>query len=334
VRLLASCGGFAAAGFVVLAYAQSGAKHDHDPVPGEQPAAAATSKTAAAQPERPAKEQAPQPQAAAPAKSEAAQPAAALQSKTLKVCADPNNLPQSDEQGAGYENEIARALARDLGKKLEYTFFPQRMGFVRNTLKGHDEATGAFKCDVIIGVPIGFDPAATTHAYMRSTYALIVPARAKLGNVREPNDLLKLPKERLEQLKIGVFSKTPGTDWLLRNNLIERATFYSPQSGDVTEHPASIVERDLTNGTIDLAIVWGPVAGFLSNRHKGADKWTAVPFKPDPEIHFDYEIAMGLRFGEKDWKSALDRWITQHQSEINSILTRHQVPLLAVSSAK
>lgn len=309
MKLLSSIGGVAAMGFVVLAYAQSGAKNDPAPA------------TANAAP--PAAAEAP-----------AAQSPAALKSKTLKVCADPNSLPQSDEKGAGYENEIARALARDLGKKLEYTFFPQRMGFVRNTLKSHDEDTGAFKCDVIIGVPIGFDPAATTHAYMRSTYALVVPARANLGGVKEPNDVLKLPKDRLEKLRFGVFSKTPGTDWLLRNGLIQGATFYAPQSGDVEEHPASIVERDLANGTIDVAIVWGPVAGFLANRHKGSDKWIAVPFKPDPEIRFDYEIAMGLRFGEKEWKGALDRWISDHQTEINSILTRHQVPLLAVAAAK
>jgi len=241
-----------------------------------------------------------------------AQPA---EKRALRVCADPNNLPQSDESGAGYENKLAQALARDLGKPLEYTFFPQRMGFVRNTLKHRDEKTGEFACDLILGVPIGFDPAATTHAYMRSTWAMIVPARAKLGSLREPSDLLALPKERREQLRFGVFSKSPGTDWLLKNGLIERAKFYAPQSGDVTEHPASIVERDLTSSEIDVAIVWGPVAGFLASRHTGKDTWKAVPFKPDPQIRFDYEIAMGVRFDDKEWKATLDRWIAEHHPE-------------------
>ncbi|HKP64715.1 MAG TPA: quinoprotein dehydrogenase-associated putative ABC transporter substrate-binding protein [Polyangiales bacterium] len=252
-------------------------------------------------------------------------------SAALKVCADPDNLPQSDQNGAGYENELARALARDLGKRLQYTYFPQRMGFVRNTLKGRDE-TGEFKCDLILGVPVGFDPAATTHAYMRSTYALIVPARAKLGTLTDPNQLLQLPKQRLQSLRFGVFSKSPATDWLLRNGLIDRATFYASQSGDVAEHPAAIIERELSRGAIDVAIVWGPVAGYLASRHAGPDKWTAVPFKPDPEIRFDYEIAMGVRFGEKEWKSKLDRWIAGHRSEIDRILSRYQVPLLALST--
>lgn len=263
-----------------------------------------------------------------------AQPAEApAQSKALRVCADPNNLPQSDEQGAGYENKLARALARDLGRSLEYTFFPQRMGFVRNTLKHRDEKTGEFKCDLILGIPVGFDPAATTHPYMRSTWALVVPARAKLGALHEPGDLLDLPKERLQQLRFGVFSKSPGTDWLLRNGLIDRATFYSPQSGDLTEHPASIVERELTSSAIDVAIVWGPVAGFLASRHTGKDPWKAVPFKPDPQIRFDYEIAMGVRFDDKEWKATLDRWIAEHQPEIAKILASYQVPLLELSAA-
>jgi quinoprotein dehydrogenase-associated probable ABC transporter substrate-binding protein len=259
-------------------------------------------------------------------------PPAANASKALKVCADPDNLPQSDQNGAGYENEIARALARDLGKSVEYTFFPQRMGFVRNTLKGRD-ASGEFKCDLIVGVPIGFDPAATTQAYMRSTYALVVPASAKLGKLKDPNDLLKLPKARLHSLRFGVFSKSPATDWLLRNGLMDQAKFYATQSGDVAEHPASIVEHDLASDAVDVAIVWGPVAGFLASRHTGPNKWTAVPFKPDPEIRFDFEIAMGLRFGEKEWKSTLDRWIEEHHSEIDTILSRYQVPLIAMSTA-
>ena len=256
------------------------------------------------------------------------------QTAALKVCADPNNLPQSDQNGAGYENAIAEALARDLGRHVEYTFFPQRMGFVRHTLKGRDEGTGEFKCDLIVGVPKGYEMAATTQPYMRSTYALVVPARAKLGSLAEPADLLKLPKQRLNSLRFGVFSQTPATDWLLRNGLIERAKFYAPQSGDPAEHPASIVERDLAGGVIDVAIVWGPVAGFLARRHAGAEGWSAVPFKPDRQIRFDYEIAMGVRFPDKEWKSTLDGWIASHRSEIDGILRNYRVPLLQLATAQ
>jgi quinoprotein dehydrogenase-associated probable ABC transporter substrate-binding protein len=242
-------------------------------------------------------------------------------------------MPQSDKNGAGYENKLAETLAKDLGKKVEYTFFPFRMGFIRNTLNGRNEATGDFKCDIIIGVPKGYELAATTQPYMHSTYAMVVPARAQLGKLETPDDLMKLPKERLQKLRFGIFARTPATDWLLRNGLIERAALYAPQSGDPEEHPASIVERDLTKGDIDVAIVWGPVAGFLADRHQGAEGWTVVPFKPDPQIRFDYEMAMGVRFADKEWKSTLDQWISGHKPEIDKILVSYRVPLLETSAS-
>jgi quinoprotein dehydrogenase-associated probable ABC transporter substrate-binding protein len=256
---------------------------------------------------------------------------AAKAGAVLKVCADPDNMPQSDQAGAGYENKLAEALARDLGRRVEYTFFPQRMGFVRNTLRARDDATQEFKCDVIIGVPKGYDLTATTQAYMRSTYALVVPTRAEFNTLTTAEDLLKLPKEKLQSLRFGIFARTPATDWLLRNGLIDRAKMYTPQSGDPSEHPANIVERDLESGDIDLAIVWGPVAGFLADRHQGAQAWRAVAFKPDPQIRFDYEIAMGVRFGEREWKDTLDQWISGHRPDIEKILVSYRVPLLEVA---
>lgn len=246
----------------------------------------------------------------------------------LKVCADPNNLPQSDSSGAGYENKLAEALAKDLGRKVEYTFFPQRMGFVRQTLRSQDERTGVFKCDVIIGVPRGYELTLTTQPYMRSVYALVTTGREEFRTLTTAEDLLKLPPEQLKKLRIGIFAQSPATDWLQRNGLLGQAHSYASQSGDPNEHPASIIERDLTAGTIDLAIVWGPVAGFLAERHKGADAWLSVPFRPDPSIRFDYEMSMGVRFGEKEWKETLDRWISTHQEDIRKILVSYRVPLL------
>jgi quinoprotein dehydrogenase-associated probable ABC transporter substrate-binding protein len=263
-----------------------------------------------------------------------AQSGATPAGSTLKVCADPNNMPQSDKAGAGYENKLAEALAHDLGKqRVEYTFFPQRIGFVRNTLNGRNEGTADFKCDIIIGVPKGYELTATTQPYMHSTYALVVPARAKLGKLENAEDLLKLPKEQLQKLRFGMFARTPATDWLLRNGLFDQASIYQVQSGDPDEHPASIVERDLTKGAIDIAIVWGPVAGFLADRHKGADGWAVVPFKPDPQIRFDYEMSMGVRFADKEWKSTLDQWISGHKPEIDKILVSYSIPLLEPSKA-
>ena len=245
----------------------------------------------------------------------------------LRVCADPDNLPLSNRQGEGYENKIAEALARDLGRRVEYTFFPQRMGFVRNTLRHKDETTKQFHCDVIIGVPKGYELTATTRPYMRSTYALLFNARKEFANLRTADDLMKLPPDQLHSLRIGVFGKSPGTDWLLRHKLLDKAVMYAAQSGDPAENPAHVIEQDLGAGKIDLAILWGPMAGFLVQRH-AAPAWRAVPFMPDPAIRFDYQIAMGVRFGEKQWQSVLDQWIADHQGTVDEILTSFRVPLL------
>ena len=246
----------------------------------------------------------------------------------LRVCADPNNLPQSNRRGEGYENKIAEALAADLGRRVEYTWFPQRMGFVRNTLRARDPQTQQFSCDVIIGVPKGYELTATTEPYMHSTYALVFPWRKELEGLKVADDLLSIPPQTLKSLRIGVFGRSPGADWLLRNGLMENASVYAPQSGDPEEHPAHIIEHDLLEKKIDLAIVWGPVAGFLVREHASMPAWYAVPFLPDPAIKFDYEIAMGVRFGEKEWKSSLDQWIVAHRVKVDEILANFRVPLL------
>ena len=249
----------------------------------------------------------------------------------LRVCADPDNLPLSNQRGEGYENKIAEALARDLGRSIEYTYFPQRMGFVRNTLRQRDEATKQFKCDVIIGVPKGYELTATTRPYMHSTYALVFAEGKDLRELQTADDLLKLPRERLAKLRFGVFARSPGSDWLLRNNLLEQAVMYAQQSGDPAENPAHTIEQDLAAGKIDVAIVWGPIAGYLVQRRSAKPAWQAVPFLPDPKIKFNYEIAMGVRFGEKQWQGELDAWIDAHQGRIDEILLSYRVPLLDAS---
>jgi quinoprotein dehydrogenase-associated probable ABC transporter substrate-binding protein len=246
----------------------------------------------------------------------------------LRVCADPDNMPLSHKSGEGYENKIAEMLARDLGRRVEYTYFPQRMGFVRNTLRQKDAAGKQFRCDVIIGVPKGYELTATTRPYMHSTYALLFPVREEFAVLKTADDLLQLPPKKLSSLRIGVFARSPGTDWLLRNNLLERAVVYADQSGDPAENPAQTIERELAAGNIDLAILWGPIAGFLVQRPAGSPAWRAVPFLPDPRIRFNYEISMGVRFGEKRWQDELDAWIVAHQAQVNEILAKFHIPLL------
>ncbi len=254
---------------------------------------------------------------------------AAEQSESvLRVCADPDNMPLSNRRGEGYENKIAEALASDLGRRVEYTYFPQRMGFVRNTLRNRDEVTKQFKCDLIIGVPKGYELTATTRPYMHSTYSLVFARRAEFNELQSADDLLKLPRGKLSSLRIGVFARSPGADWLLRNGLMERAVMYAAQSGDPAENPAHTIEQDLIATNIDLAIVWGPIAGYLVQRHANNPAWQSVPFLPDPQIKFDFEIAMGVRFGEKQWQGVLNQWIEQHQGSIDAILAGYHIPLL------
>lgn len=246
----------------------------------------------------------------------------------LRVCADPNNMPLSNEHGDGYENKIAEALAKDLGRTTQYTFFPQRMGFVRNTLRQKDPQTQQYKCDVIIGVPNKYELTATTRPYMRSTYALVYAAREDLKGLQTAADLLKLSPQARQGLRIGVFGRSPGADWLLHNDLMEHAVFYTQQSGDPAESPAGVIERDLAAGKIDAAIVWGPIAGLLVRNHTDAPAWRAVPFMPQPDVKFDYEISMGMRQGEKEWQNTLDQWVGANQSKIDEILKSFRIPLL------
>ena len=259
--------------------------------------------------------------------SAAAQTAEAV-SPVLKVCSDPNNLPLSHRSGEGYENKIAAELARDLGRKLEYTYFPQRMGFVRNTLRKQDPSSREFACDLIIGVPAGYELTATTKPYMRSTYALVFPVQKGFENLKSPEDLLSLPQKQLHALRIGVFVQSPGADWLLRNKLLQQIVPYAQQSGDPEESPNSIIERELTAGNIDAAIVWGPIAAHLVRKHSGEPVWRAVPFTSDSQIKFDFSIAMGVRYGEKEWKAVLDEWIASHRARIDEILISYGIPLL------
>jgi ABC-type amino acid transport substrate-binding protein len=164
---------------------------------------------------------------------------------------------------------------------------------------------------------------------MRSTYAFIAPASDDFRKLKHADEVLTLPAEKLHNLRIGIFAQTPAADWLLKNGLLDHASLYAAQSGDPNENPQSVVGTELGAAKIDAAIVWGPVAGYLVSRHQasGGKPWVELPFKPDPAIKFDYEMSMGVRQADKDWKNTLDAWIASHQGEINRILAAHHVPL-------
>jgi mxaJ protein len=247
--------------------------------------------------------------------------------RVLRVCEDPNNLPFSNQAGEGFENKIAELFARELGWRLEYTWFPQRIGFIRNTLRGRDPDSDRFKCDLVIGVPAGFELASTTKPYYRSTYALAYVKGKGLDNVTVPEALLRLEPTKLNSLKLGVFDQTPPVDWLLRHRLFDRVVPYQRQSGDPQRYPGEIIEKDLVSGTIDVAFVWGPIAGYFAKSATPVEV-AVVPFRSEPDIRMDFRIAMGVRFGEREWKDRIEGLVEANLPRIQAILAAYGVPQL------
>jgi mxaJ protein len=245
----------------------------------------------------------------------------------LRVCADPNNMPLSNRNGEGYENKIAELLARQLGWKVEYTWFPQRMGFIRNTLRARDPDLDRFKCDLVMGVPVGYELTLTTPAYYHSTWAMVIPKGKGLDDIRAPDDLLKIDPARLKKLRFGLVARTPPTDWLLKNNLFDQSQAIPPQSGDPEAYPGELIEKELAADHFDIAFAWGPIAGYFA-KHAHPPGMLVAPFAPTADIQFDYKIAMGVRFGEKEWRDRIAGLIAANKKEIDAILLSYGVPLL------
>jgi quinoprotein dehydrogenase-associated probable ABC transporter substrate-binding protein len=254
--------------------------------------------------------------------------APAPQRQVLRVCQDPNNLPFSNRDLQGFENKIAALLAADLGWGIAYTWYPQRMGFIRNTLRAKEPDSDTFKCDLVTGVAAGFDLGATTAPYYRSTYAMAYVKGKGFDDVHTLEDLLALPPERRATMRLGVFGRSPVADWLLENGLIERMVSYQTQSGDPERYPGEMVEKDLTNGAIDVAFIWGPIAGYFARQVKTAPI-VAIPLAPRPGVQFEFDIAMAVRFGEAAYKQKIDDAIARNRPQINAILAQYGVPLVA-----
>lgn len=249
----------------------------------------------------------------------AASAQAADTGQVLRVCQDPNNLPFSNRALQGFENKIAALLAADLGWSIEYTWYPQRMGFIRNTLRARNADADTFKCDLVTGVADGFDLGATTKPYYRSTYAMAYVKGKGLDGVHSLEDLLTLAPAQRAKLRLGVFGRSPVTEWLLENGLIERMVSYQPQSGDPEHYPGEMVEKDLVNGALDIAFIWGPIAGYFA-RQATAVPIAAIPLKPHPGLQFEFDIAMAVRFGEAAYKRRIDAAIDRNRPQINAIL--------------
>jgi quinoprotein dehydrogenase-associated probable ABC transporter substrate-binding protein len=247
----------------------------------------------------------------------------------LRVCQDPNNLPFSNVKGEGIENRIADVFGKALGLPVTYYSFPQRMAFIRNTLKfklpGED-----YPCDIVIGVPAGYDQVSVTKPYYRSTYALVFAKGKGMDQVASTEDFLKLDPAKLSKLRIGVYDRSPASEWLNRHNLIEQGVPYPMLNADPQQYPGEIIERDLAAGKLDAAIVWGPIAGYFAQRVK-TPALAVVPMKSERGVKFDYEMAMGVRYGEREWKQQIEGLIESKRPEIQAILKEYGVPLVDAS---
>ena len=246
--------------------------------------------------------------------------------KAFKVCADPNNPPLSDQNGGGLENKIAEMFATELGQKLEYTWFPQRLGFIRNTLKAQLPDSDEYKCDVVIGVPAGYELTATTQPYYRSTYALVYRKGKGLDGVKAPEDIDKLPADQKAKLRIAMFDGAPGTTWILNHGLVGQGIPYQTMTGDASTNTAQVLERDFKEDKIDMVITWGPIAGYLAT--KAPADFVVLPMKSEKGLKFDFAMAMGVRVPDKARKQQLDELIQKNADKIQALAQEYKIPLV------
>jgi mxaJ protein len=248
---------------------------------------------------------------------------AASEPDALRVCADPNNMPFSNQDGAGFENKLAELVARKLGRPLSYTWWAQRRGFIRHTLK-------AGSCDLVIGVPKGYDPVATTQPYYRSTYVFVSRADHHL-------DLSSIEDPRLHHLKIGVHligddgTNTPPAHALGAQGIVANVVGYMIYGDYRQPDPPMALIEAVERGDIDVAAVWGPLAGYAAQHARVPLQVTPIEardrFAP---LRFQFSIAMGVRHGDKALQDKLDAVISDDRPQIEALLKDYGVPLVAM----
>jgi len=245
--------------------------------------------------------------------------------RVLAVCADPNNMPFSNDKLEGFENKLAQLVAADMGLTVHYTWLPQRRGFVRNTLRAH-------RCDVIMGVPSGFELARPTDPYYRSTY-VFVTRKSRHLNLHSFDD------PRLRRLKIGVhvigddYANVPPAAALAQRHIIRNVVGYSIY-GDYSQPdpPARLIDA-VARGDVDVAVVWGPLAGYFARR--AAVPLDVQPVSPQvdvPFLPFVFDISMAVRRGDDSLRVRLETVLERRQHEIRQLLEQYGVPLLPLKA--
>jgi mxaJ protein len=245
--------------------------------------------------------------------------AAAAPTRVLRVAADPNNLPFSNDRLEGFENKIVAVVARELGATVEYTWHAQRRGFFRETLKQGN-------CDLVAGVPRGFDPLLTTKPYYRSTYVLVARPGAAA-------DVQSLDDPRLRDLKIGVqmigddFANTPPAHALSRRGFVDNIRGFTLYGDYSEEAPPARIVRAVADGEVDVALVWGPLAGYFAARANRPLTVTPLPAFDEPSAQpFAFSIAMGVRRNEPALRDEINAVLGRVQPEIDAILAAYHVP--------
>ena len=239
-------------------------------------------------------------------------------SPVLRVCADPNNLPFSNRAEEGFENRIATLLATDQHATLQYTWRPQRRGFVRSTLN-------AGTCDVVVGVPAGFELVDTTQPYYRSTYVFLSRRDRDL-------DVSSFDDARLRRLRVGVqmigddMSNSPPAHALSRRGIFGNVIGYSVFGNYADPAPLSAIVEAVQRGDVDLAVVWGPTAGYFA-RQRPALALRPVVAAAEPALPFAFDIALGVKRGNHTLRDELDGFLVRRRKEIDGILTAYGVPL-------
>lgn len=252
--------------------------------------------------------------AAGPALAQPAPLPPALASETeFRVCADPGNLPYSNERGEGFENKLAEMFAGYVNKPLTYAWFPQIVGFYRNTLFAH-------KCDVVMGTVSGGEMVDTTNPYYHTAYVIVTRTEDHIGAT-------SLGDPVFADKKIGVVAATPPTDLLAKHHLLAHVTPYHLTVDTRVESPARSMLHDLVEKKIDVALVWGPFAGYYITHEHLPLHMAFLESEPDgPRL--DYRIAMGVRPADTAFRRTLNSLIRAHQDEINALLVSYGIPLL------
>jgi quinoprotein dehydrogenase-associated probable ABC transporter substrate-binding protein len=240
----------------------------------------------------------------------------------LRVCADPNNLPFSNARGEGLENRLAAVLAEALGARVEYTWWAQRRGAVRHTL-------GARTCDVMLGVPVGWDPVLTTRPYYRSTYVFVWRRDRAL-------DLRSLDDPRLRWLRVGVQLvgddgvNTPPAYALARRGIVDNVRGFPVYGDYAARDPGAEILRAVSRGDVDLAVVWGPLAGYFAGRLEPPLDWAAVaPPTEAPGLQFTFAIAAGVRRDDAALRDRLQEALDRRAPAVQALLDAYAVPRVA-----